>query len=519
MIVSGAAYALLYAPLEWVWLSWFVLVPLYLAIRARGAAVAAGQAALWSYVATVAVISWLVPTLTEHFERSFPASLAFLLLFGAVAASPFFAVSFGACGLAARRLPGWALPLLWVAAWVGAEYARTQLGFRSPWAKLGDAHYGSERLRQIADLTGVYGVSGVVALGNAAVAEFLRAAAARLRDAEWELRAPLVTGAAFALVLGMALVYGEGRRLPDPRVGSGFDVAVVQGNVPPSLRWSRSSASRVLRRYGKLTLEVLGGDPAPDLVVWPENAIQTPPSDPTYGPPLRGLVARGAPLLIGAPRSEVDARGRRHRFNSAHLLGTDRSARHYDKRRLLAFSESRPFGLLDGFGSRGDLDTGSYTPGRRPGFFALGDEQLGVLICFEAIYPELGREAAQGGASVLVNLSNDGWYRGRGGARQHLALAVFRAIETGLPLVRSTTTGISAVVAPDGAVVASLGEGETGTLRRQVPPPRPRGTAYVRHGDWFAAGSLLLCALAPAVRMRPRTPPCPGDPPAAAASR
>ena len=116
----------------------------------------------------------------------------------------------------------------------------------------------------------------------------------------------------------------------------------------------------------------------------------------------------------------------------------------------------------------------------------------------------MGREAARDGATLLVNLSNDGWYRGRGGARQHLAQAVFRAVETGLPLIRATTTGISAVVAPDGRIVAELGEDVGDTLRASVPSARPGPTLYTRLGDWFAIGCVLACLCALLVCFRRR---------------
>jgi apolipoprotein N-acyltransferase len=229
-------------------------------------------------------------------------------------------------------------------------------------------------------------------------------------------------------------------------------------------------------------------------VVWPENAVQTRVDDPSYGPPLRGLARRGVPLLLGAPRSERHNGSWRH-FNSALLLQPDTEPEHYDKRRLLPFSETQPLGELAGFGRRGDLDVGAFTAGEKLGLFQVNGATLGVLICMEALYPALAREAAREGATTLVNLSNDGWYRGSGGAWQHLAQAVFRAVETRRPLIRATTTGISAVVAPDGRLIASLGEGERGFLRTQVPPPWHGPSFYTRFGDVFALACVVVCVL------------------------
>ena len=115
-----------------------------------------------------------------------------------------------------------------------------------------------------------------------------------------------------------------------------------------------------------------------------------------------------------------------------------------------------------------------------------------------------GWDDSLAGASVLVSLSNDGWYGGRGGAEQHLAQSVFRAIETGLPLLRATTTGISAIILPDGSVSSRLGEHEAGVLRGTVPAGRHEPTLYTRVGDVFAMScGVALIASSFAGRRRP----------------
>jgi apolipoprotein N-acyltransferase len=515
---SALAYAACFPPFE-LPLSWVALVPLLFAIERASPARAALLGALWGAIVTASVVAWLLPTLTGYFEQSLPVALGVFAVVAFGALSPYFAACFALLAAARDALPR----VLWLAlvpaAFAAAEYARTQLGLRSSWALLGDAHFESARLRQIADTTAVYGVSALVVLGNAVLYETVNAAAVNLgaglrrqlprRVAT--VRALAWIAGAFAVLLAASLGYGDSRRL-DPRADHARpDIAVVQGAADAELRWSRSHARRVLQRYASATQDVLGGrDAKPALVVWPEHAIQVEPADAIHGPALRELVDRlGVPLLLGAPRSELEGGERRH-FNAAHLLAPGGAARHYDKMRLLPFSETRTPGDL---AMRGDLDAATYAAGREPGLFDVAGERYGVLICFEAIYPELGRALAARGATALVNLSNDAWYRGRGGARQHFQQAVFRAIETGLPVVRATTTGISAVIAPDGAVVASLPEGEPGVLVAPLPARRPRPTPYARTGDVFAWSCLGACAAALAraahARIGRRTAPQP----------
>jgi len=495
---AAVLYGLLFPPYGAAWLSWLALVPLCLALRGARPLAAAGLAALFGWLTTLFIIVWLVPTLTGHFERTPAFAVAFWAAFSLTALSPFYAVAFAGCARAWGALPPALRPALFAATWVAAELARVHLGFRSPWARLGDAHAGSANLRQIADLAGVYGVSGLVALGNATAAELV-AVAWRPADRAAR-RAALRAAVACALLVAAALAYGSARRAALAGAQPGLRVALVQASEPVALRWKRSAALRLLTHYARLTYGELARGPAPDLVVWPENALQLSPEDPLYALSLRQLAER-APLLLGAPRHAVDGGGARS-FNSAWLLRPEGAVSHYDKRRLLPFSETRPLGALADLGRQGDLDPGAFTAGAAPGFFPLSGETLGVLICMEALYPALARELAAGGATALVNLSNEGWYRGRGGAEQHLAQVVFRAVETRLPLARSTTTGWSAIVDPSGERIAELPPGRAGVLARALPRGPGGATFYVRTGDLFAglcaalwAAALLAAAL------------------------
>jgi apolipoprotein N-acyltransferase len=516
---SAVAYALLFAPLEWAALSWVALVPLFLAVRNARPLAAAGLGALFGVITTACIVAWLVPTLNGHFERSLAWSVLFLLIVSVLAMAPYLALALGLWARARDRLGPVAAPLLLAAAWVASELARTHLGIGSAWTLLGDAHYDSEHLRQLAALTGVYGVSGLVAFGNVALAEGVVAARCRLRGLAWNAPALRVSACGFGVLAVAVWMYGDLRlqslhEAPEGARTAALELAVVQGNVPAELRWKRTSISRFLRRYTRLTRDALRGRPErPTLVIWPENTLQTTLDDPTYGRIVRGLPFEDVSFLIGAPRiAEVDGHRRHH--NSALLLRPDRSVEYYDKRRLLPFSETKPFGWAFRLGTRGDLEPDAYAAGTRPGVMRVADTTLGVLICMEALYPDLAREAARAGAEVLVNLSNDGWYRGRGGARQHLAQVVFRAVETGLPLVRSTTTGISALVTPDGAIVAQIGDGESDFLRVGLPAALPSPTFYVRFGDWFALACLAACLLAAALPRRRSLPALEAEQPA-----
>jgi len=515
--VSAGLYALAFPPFGHAWVAWVCLAPLIpLWERARplpAALLGLAHGTLISLTTT----PWLVLTLRDYFGRSGPWAALLLTAFGVATLGLYHAPAFAALAASRRRLPRGVWLALIPAAWVVVEWARSSLGLRCPWEKLGDAFWSWPRLRELVSVTGVYGLTALAGLANVALAETVRAIPAGLRGRFGPARSAATWALAFTLALAFASGFGavpaaQATEEPERLAGDNLlRVAIVQGNIAPRLRWQRSHASRVLRRYAGLTRRELRAGRPPDLILWPEQALQTSLDDPAYGPPLRAFLASlSTPLLFGAPRQEGHGRARRI-YNSAFLSRPGAAPLVYDKRRLVPFSETHPWGRR--FGAlRGDLDVAEYRPGREPGLFHWNGPTLGVLICFEAIYPEMARELARGGARVLVNLSNDGWFLGRGGQEQHLAQVVLRAVETGLPVVRATTTGISAVISPDGTLRAQLGRDRQGVLQAAVAAPPRRLTPYVRLGDAFAAactGTWLLALGAAARRRRPSNPPSP----------
>jgi apolipoprotein N-acyltransferase len=466
---------------------------LVLALRGVGPIRAAALGFVWGFAATALVTVWLVPTLDAHFGMSRAGSIGFWLALAAGAAAPYLALACAGFALASRLAPPALVPCGFAAAWVAAEYARAQLGLRSPWASLGYTQIGSELVLQLAAFGGHYAVGAFVAFVNAVAAEGLRV----LRFAPAPRRSRAIAGLVGTLLVVAAGSWAWGARRLAATQGEapGSTIALVQGAVAPEELWRRESAPRVLHRHLSLTAEALAGTTAPDLVVWPETAVPTPLDDPVFGPALRAASGGRVSVLLGAPRREARD-GTLHHFNSAWLVRPDGGVEHYDKRRLLPFSESRPLDGLAALGTTGDLDPGPYTAGEAPGLFTVGSLRIGVLICMEALYPELAREAVEAGARVLVNLSNDAWYRGRGGAEQHFAPVVFRAIETGVPVVRAAATGITAVVGPSGRVLARLPANEPGVLLGPTPPAHATPPPYLALGDAFARGCVAVWAIA-----------------------
>ena len=189
-------------------------------------------------------------------------------------------------------------------------------------------------------------------------------------------------------------------------------------------------------------------------------------------------------------------------FNSVYLLAANgEPVMVYDKRHLVPFAEYAPLPRVPWLGWRFDAP-GDYTPGVVPTIFP-DPAPFGVLICFEAIYPELARDLVRQGARFLLNLSNDAWFGTSAGLEQHLAMTVFRAVETRRGLARATNTGVTALVGPSGRIQARFPTGVRGAWVVQVPL-RDGLSFYVRVGDLFAWFTTLGALVALAAAGRPR---------------
>jgi apolipoprotein N-acyltransferase len=158
---------------------------------------------------------------------------------------------------------------------------------------------------------------------------------------------------------------------------------------------------------------------------------------------------------------------------------------------LVPFGEYVPFADYLTFIQPLVENVGDFAAGRRQPPLSFGNFKLGVLICYESIFPDISRQWVEDGANLLVNISNDAWY-GRSSAPHHsLAMAVLRAVENRRSLVRAANTGVSAVIDPLGRIVAELPLGEAGFLDVALPQKRAK-TVYARSGDWPVFGAILL---------------------------
>ncbi len=406
--------------------------------------------------------------------------------------------------LAVRRLGLWSAPLVWPL----LEFILAQGQVAFPWTQLGYSMTPWIPFIQPAALGGIYLVSSWLVLINLLVY--------RLLFKPRRLVTAVVLVVAFLVPLGYsALKVRPGRPW--------FDIAIIQPNVSPLDKGDRASRERIQADLVRLTVEAARA--RPDLVVYPETATLVDVTrSSTIGRELRRLVdSLGIDIVTGTPLYDVPARTW---HNGAVVLrpGQDSVRQRHYKLRLVPFSEKIPYSDQLPLLRRiiGTADMGNWDIGHEVVVFDWSGGKLSCLICYEAIFPDLARAFARRGAQLLVAVTNDGWFGRLPGAPQHAELAVVRAVETGIPLVRSANNGSSFIVDPHGRV-----SGRTPLFRQEIlagTVPRPSGpTPYRRWGDWFIvlclAGTAAFAAALTVRRTRARRSAAgpgatPGGPPA-----
>ena len=312
-------------------------------------------------------------------------------------------------------------------------------------------------------------------------------------------------------------------------IADGPTVRVVQADVRQELKYDPEKFQDIVFRYLRLTaqplsqpsLRTLKGPPPspgfPDIVIWPEGSIPAAandvlrPSSWTYDA-IAGALRPGQILLMGTYR--LDERAVRPTYyNSLYVIRREAVGLKvlgvYDKYRLVPFGEYMPAETLMsaiGFKKLVHVADDGFTPGPRPQpLSAPGLPTVQPLICYESLFPgfvSAGARLSGQRAQWIVNVSNDAWFGQTSGPLQHLNLASYRAIEEGLPIVRATPTGVSAVIDAEGRPLRTLGLGKSGVIDAPLPGPRLERTSYSRYGETFFWLMLVLSGLSALTQRR-----------------
>lgn len=467
---AGVLLYLSFAPRTLWWLAPLAFALLGLQLRDAGARRGFELGMLFGIGFLLPLLSW-----TGYFVGPLPwvALVVFESLF----------LGLAGCGMAlvSRFRAGWATSLwpVWAAAiWVGAEALRGRVPFGGlPWGRVGFGQPDAPTL-PLAALGGVPLLSFVTVLAGLALGELLRVVAL----AWWGRRggrAP--TGGPRravvpAVLVVLVLVAGPLSVLVPPSAGPperAVTVAAIQGNVPRLGLEFNAQRRAVLDNHVRVTEQLAadvaaGRQPRPDIVIWPENSSDI---DPLRNADAAARIdeaasAIRAPILVGA----VLVNGNRTTSNAALIWEAGRGVvARTDKRRIQPFGEYMPwrsfFRLFSAYVDR----AGNFVPGPGTGVVPMAGVPVGVAICWEVAFDDLVSDSVAGGAQILAVPSNNATFGLTEMTFQQLAMSRVRAVEHDRPVVVATTSGVSAMIRPDGTVTASTGQFRPGILVDHIP--------------------------------------------------
>jgi apolipoprotein N-acyltransferase len=482
---SGALYALALPPFDVSELGWVALIPLLFAVEGCRP----GEAFRRGYVAGLVFFGmtmwWLV-----HVSMVAPVAL-----------TAFLALYFGAATVWFARPSS---DVLWhnllaaivgTAGWVTLEWIRGHVplgGFG--WNGLGVTQHRNVPFIQFASLTGVYGVSALVCFVNFAfyqtIRRFVRQIGTRgpVRRLSWEFYI------AMTLVCG-AFLHGL-REMHVPEGMRSLRIALVQGNIPQTLKFDPEEKPMVLDRYRSLTESILPAEP--ELIIWPESATPEALRYDLESYALTTNLAQQAHAYLLTGTFDITPYSKPPEvFNSAILIRPDGTLGEiYRKIHLVPFGEYVPLRKILPFMKWLTPIGDSLERGRDYTIFHLPELSFGTVICFEDTVPEVYRGFVKRGVDFMVNLTNDAWFKDSPADEIHLANAVFRCAENRRWLIRSTNSGITCAVDPCG-VVRMRATPFMANSRLFVPsfPASQPVTFYTQYGDAFVAGCVIIAVV------------------------
>jgi apolipoprotein N-acyltransferase len=532
-VCSGVLYALCFAPFNLTWFCWIALTPLIGAIWFSGTGshhswlrslllgYVAGLTFFWivfSWLTTVTVLGWfvlqfymaiyfaiwawfcdLVRPRAPDKKRLRAASKWDQMLVQARTAAPPSVQSPWTKSTSNLRLA-----FVLAAVWTTLEWLRGWVFSGFGWNGLGVALHDNWPLIQITELTGVAGLSFLVAFANVIVitTAYRLVVEARTRV----MRPHFDFTVTMAGIVGV-LIFGIRAAQVAPTTKP-LRVAAVQSNVPQNQKFDPDFTRRIFDQFHRLSEIALRSNPPPDLLVWPESSMPGPVlSDQQSREFVMDLAASSeTDLLLGT--IDVDER---NAYNAAILIsdGGER-VQVYRKVHLVPFGEYVPgrhnVPLLAQI--VGDQVPADFKAGTEYTVFTLTNSSVHVapLICFEDTIGELTRQfvlptETSPGANVLVDMTNDAWFRRSAGSYQHLANAIFRTVETRRPMIRAANTGVTCFINQFGRITQILQDdtGSTfteGVLAGEIKVPvEPEFTFYVRHGELFAKACTAITLL------------------------
>ncbi|MXX11193.1 MAG: apolipoprotein N-acyltransferase [Nitrospira sp. SB0677_bin_15] len=496
-LLAGTAYALsvsnLIDGIPWGLFAWIALLPLHRALTGATTSQAFWRGWLAGFLAFIGTMYWVVTAMHLYGKVPLPISIVLMLLLAGYLGLYVGLYAWGFVRLE-QRWPA----ATWVAApclWVSLEYIRTHAFSGLPWGLLSYSQFQWLSLIQVANITGVYGVSFLIVLVNVSVFLFVRRVL--IEKPRHTFRPWLPLAVTVATFLGVWL-YGMSQLHVSPV--DRLTIGIVQPNIDQAHKWDQAYRVKTLEQYRRLTETV---SPQSELILWPEAA--TPflfEQEPAYQSLVTGMTKNAeVPLVLGSPTLRRQSDGTPYLLNSAYLLNpSGEISGRYDKQHLVPFGEYIPLQRMLFFLDKLVVGIGDFEPGPGPTLldFERGPDRrktrFGVAICFEVIFPDLVRRLALEGANFLVTITNDAWFGNTVAPHQHFGMVVFRAVENRMAFARAANTGVSGFIDPTGRILMTTPIFAERAVIGSIPLSTP-STVYTRFGDVFAWTCVIMALI------------------------
>lgn len=496
-LASGVLLTLSFPPAHFSFLAWIALVPLFVFLGQSRSARESSLAVFFTGLVFFAFsLSWLC------YVSLFGWVFVTFLLAG-------FLTLFGVLHFYVSRLRFALLhPLTGSLAWMAVEIIRTEFPiFGLGWNLIGYSQASHPAVIQSASLFGVYGLGFLIVFVNASAAEILSSC----RGGEKGTPPAYARAAVLAVFLAAAaagnFAWGlENFKAHAPAQGTAsVRIGVIQGNIPQSLKWEAEVKDSIIDIHVKLLELISYQNPA--LILWPEASFPGYfNADPDAATVMEWIKHWKIPVIIGAPYYAPDGGA----YNSAFYISPEGEIKgRYDKIYLVPFGEYVPLGPILGWlqPAAQALGVSDFLAGKTLTSFRLDKDNLtfSVLICFEDVFPRLVKDFVTPEHQFLAVITNDAWFGPTGAPFQHLQASILRAVENGIPVVRSANTGVSAFISSRGEVLGAV-EDEKG--RKIFVPgfktldlPLARHETFYHRGGWAVPyGVSILLVLGAVIR-------------------
>ena len=512
-LLSSALIVFSFPPFGYYPLLWIALIPWFVALDRANSSQAAAKEGFWlGYGMSLGGFHWVAFVLTEFGGVPYSVGVLGLLLFAMVCEPQFVFAA-----LVFKRLRShplftshrWSsillLALTFSTFYTALDWILPKLFIDS----LGHAFYSARNLRQVADLGGVSLITFLIIWFNLSLWKVLTSMK--------NFRKPALFSAFFCLIsLSMSLIYGNYRytEISSAQLKpiGGIQSAAIQANIGDfekvaAEKGIQGAGASVLEEFTRLTREAMQMKPRPEVIIWPETAYPS-----IFGKPrssleyylenrIKTLLEEiQTPLLFGGYDTD-----RKNDYNSFFFLSPDGTLETYHKNILLLFGEYIPGADFIPLIKQMFPQVGNFGRGRGAEVLEVPTHSHKInsikirvqpAICYEILFPQFIIEAARKGSQAIFNITNDSWFGSWGEPQLHLALSTFRAIETRIPILRSTNTGISALILPTGEITHQTEIGKQAILNVFVPVTEPISTLIKTWGDWFGLLCVFLCGTA-----------------------